>query len=148
MRPENLVFEHYHEYAEKINPIVRAALAGELKIEGQKQRSEAWLGLALFGSKGLVPLEEVVASADAINHLIPSPNEVAWAFLCLKKRGWLAIERDSYGLTSEGRRAIDTILSQDHFERLTEWILNNPPVGPKTAKDVFLELGKRKVNSK
>jgi hypothetical protein len=148
MKPEDWVFEHYHEHAEKINPVVRAALAGELKIEEQKQRSEAWLGLALCGSNVVVPLEEVVAFADAINHLIPSPDEVAWAFLRLKKRGWLAVEGDSYGLTSEGRRAIDTIVSQGNFERLNEWILNNPPVGPMTAKDVFLELGKRKVKAK
>ena len=145
MKPENWVFEHYHEFAEKINPVLRAALAGQLRPKEQKQMVEAWLGLALFHDKVPVSLEEIIASADAINFGIPTPEEVAWGFLRLKERGWLAIDGDLYGLTSEGRRAIDTIVSQGNVERLTDWISIHPPSGRMTAIDVFLTLGKRKT---
>jgi hypothetical protein len=147
MKPENLVFEHYHEFAEKINPIVQAALAGRLNVPEQKQFSEAWLGLALFGNKGIVPLEEIIGSADALNHKIPTGDEVAWAFLRLKTRGWLEVKAGSYGLTLEGRRAIDIIVSQDHLKRLNEWMSSNPPSGPLTHLDVFLALGRSRAKS-
>ncbi|GEM_PF-4043768 len=147
MKPENLVFEHYHEFAEKISPVVRAALSGELNLPEQRQFSEAWIGLALFGHKGIASLEEIVGSADAINHGIPTPEEVAWAFLRLRKRGWLEVKGGSYGLTLEGRQAIDVIVSQDHLERLNEWISSNPPSGPLTHMDVFLTLGRTRTKS-
>lgn len=97
MKPENWAFEHYHEFAGKIAPVLRAALARELRVPEQKPFSEAWLAIALFPFERPVPLEEVIGSADAINHDIPNPDQVAWAFLRLRKRGWLTVQGTCMG---------------------------------------------------
>jgi len=148
LKPENWVYEHYHEFAEEIAPRLREVLAGERDVPPQKPLVEAWLGYALYCYDKPLSLEEVVASADAINHGIPHPDEVAWAFLCLRKRGWLSVQGDMYGLTPEGRLAINTIVVQGHLERLNHWISSHPPLGRVTAKDVFLTLGKIKEESR
>lgn len=122
--------------------MLRAALAGDMPVPEQKPTSETWMGLALYYNKGLVSLEDVLGAADALTKGIPNPNEVAWAFLRLKKRGWLVAQGDLYGLTSEGRLAIDTIIQQGNFERLNKWISRHPPTGPITAREVFLNLRK------
>jgi len=131
MKPENWMFEHYHEFAEKIAPVLRAALAGQREIPSKKPFSEAWMGVALFYNGRIVPLEEVIGTADGINHGIPNPNEVAWAFLRLRKRGWLAVQGDSYGLTSEGRRAMASVVGEGgvlrQAERLKEWVSAHQP---------------------
>ncbi len=136
LKPENLVFEHYHEFAEKIAPRLRAALAGEGEVPQQAAFSEAWLGYALFCDKTLVSLEEVIGLADAINHSVPNADEVGWAFLRLRKRGWLVVEGDLYGLTAEGRRSITTVVAQGNVvglvskvRRLRDWISAHPPPG-------------------
>jgi len=123
------VFEHYHEFAEKITPVLRAALAGELQVPEQKPFSEAWLAYALFPFERPVPLEDVIGSADAINHGIPKADDVAWAFLRLRKRGWLVVQGDLYGLMAEGRSAINTVVAQGSVGRLKEWISAHPPPG-------------------
>ena len=92
--------------------MLRAALAGEVKVSEQKPFSEAWLAYALFPFERPVPLEEVIGSADAIDHGVPNVDEVVWAFLRLRKRGWLVVQEDLYRLTAEGRRAINTVLAQ------------------------------------
>lgn len=143
MKPENWVYEHYHEFAEKITPVLRATLRGGRDVPQQKPITEAWLAYALFPFERPVPLEEIIGSADAISHGIPKPDEVAWAFLSLTKRGWLSDEGDKYSLTNEGRHAINTIIAQGNLERLNDWISNHPPNGRITAKDVFMSLGKK-----
>jgi hypothetical protein len=140
-------WESYLEWAEAIRPILRPALAGERKVPPQKPFVEAWLGYALYSYDKLLSLEEVIASADSIAHGIPKPDEVAWAFLSLRKRGWLAVHEDMYGLTPEGRLAISTIVVQDSLKRLSDWISSHPPSGPVTAKDIFLTLGKKRMVS-
>jgi len=135
--------ESYREWADAMKPKLRAALDGEQKVPPQKPFVETWLGLALHYSEGLVSLWEVIESADALNHGIPNPDEVSWAFLCLRTRGWLAVQGESYGLTPEGRIAIGTIISQGNIERLNDWISTHPPLGPVTKMDVYLSLGKK-----
>jgi hypothetical protein len=143
--PERWVVENYREFAEKIAPALRAALAGERDVPTQKAGVEAWLGYALYYYDRLLSLEGVIESADAINHGIPNPDEVSWAFLCLRKRGWLVVQGHMYGLTPEGRLAINTIVVQGSLERLNGWISSHPPDGQVTARDIFLTLGKNKV---
>jgi hypothetical protein len=148
LKPENWVYEHYHEFAEQIAPRLREVLAGERDVQPQKPFVEAWLGYALYYYDKLLSLEEVIESADAINHGIPNPDEVSWAFLCLRKRGWLSVQGDMYGLTTEGRLAINTIVVQGNLDRLNRWISSHPPSGRVMAKDVFLTLGKSKDESR
>jgi hypothetical protein len=98
---------------------------------------------------------EIIRSADAVNHSIPKYDEISWAFLRLRRRGWLAVEGELYGLTSEGYRAVQEIedrgeptwpgkkiegwisyvtTGQSVFSRMTwpikkleDWISKNPP---------------------
>jgi len=120
-------FESYSQWAEEVAPRLHAALEGRLEIPQQAPFSEAWLGYSLFYYNRLLSLEEVIESADAINHGIPNPDEIAWAFLRLRNRGWLVVQEDSFGLSTEGRREIDTIVSHGNLRRLTDWISTHPP---------------------
>src|SRR6266851_3200256 len=90
--------ESYREWADEMKQAVQAALNGEREVPLQRPSVETWLGLALHYYDRLLSLWEVIESADALNHAIPNTDEVAWAFLCLKKRGWLAVQGDMYGL--------------------------------------------------
>jgi len=125
-------FHSYRQWAEKITPQVRAALAGERDTPVQRPFTEAWLSYALFWGEPPLSLEEVIASADALNHDIPGPDEIAWAFLRLRKRGWLAFpDDDSYALTAEGRVAIEGIVGKggvyEKMECLEQWTVAHPP---------------------
>src|SRR2546425_9941388 len=85
------------------------------------------------------------------NFLVEEPkdtDDVASAFLCLRKRGWLSVQGNKYGLTGEGRLAINTIVAQGSLERLNGWISSHPPSRRVTSTDVFLALGKSKVKER
>lgn len=135
--------ESYREWADAMQPELQAALSGRREVPAQKPSVETWLALALHDENKPLYLWEVIASADALNHLIPNPDEVAWAFISLRKRGWLEVEGEMYRLTIEGRRSISTIVSQGNYDRLNRWILAHPPSGPVRAREVFLNIGKR-----
>ncbi len=127
-------FQSYRQWAEKIAPQVQAALAGECVVAPQRPLTEAWLTFAFYwGSSEPLPLEGVISRADMVNHDIPSAEEVAWAFLRIKKRGWLSVQGDSYALTAEGRRVVQGIAGKgglyEQMERLEEWTLTHPPPG-------------------
>jgi hypothetical protein len=115
-------------------PFLQAALAGEWEVPEQRPFIEGWLAYALYSYEGLCPLDEVLGWADAWNHEIPDPDEVSWAFLRLRKRGWLAIEGEMYGLTPEGRRAVKEIVSRgkkphlllDQVRKLEKCFSDNP----------------------
>jgi len=119
--------------AEIIRPFLQAALAGEREVPEQSPFAEAWIAYALFYYDRMLYLWEVVESADAINHLKPNQDLISWAFLRLRKRGWLVIEGDMYGLTPEGRRAVQDIVSRGEksweVEVLEKWFSEHPPRG-------------------
>ncbi len=131
--PDWRVIENYRDFADPIKPVLKSALAGEREVLPQKPFVESWLAYALYYYHRNLILEEVIESADAINHGIPTPNEVAWAFLRLRRRGWLLTKDDSYGLTPEGRREIDSVVRgvtyHHSFEVLEKWILKHPAPG-------------------
>ena len=127
--PERLRFQSYRQWAEAITPGLRAAIAGEREVPPQDPFSEAWLGYTLFYYSRLLSLEEVIEAADTISHAIPNLNEIVWAFLRLKERGWLVVEGDSYGLTAEARHTIEAIVpgNKVEVERLSQWISTHSP---------------------
>jgi hypothetical protein len=116
---------------DKIGPKLQAALAGEYEVPPQQPFTEAWLAYALYLGELPLPLKDIVDMADFINHAIPNPDEIAWAFLRLRKRGWLAEKGGLYGLTPEGRLVIEGIVGEsgvlDRVERLKEWTLVHSP---------------------
>jgi|SRR5712691_10233765 len=123
------------QFAEKVGHELRAALEGKRKVPQQTPLAEAWLVLSLFYGESSLPLYEIIHIADGINHAYPRADEVAWAFLQLRRRGWLLVQEDLYGLTSEGRREIGAVVGGGtvlkRLERLKEWISMNPPPGDK-----------------
>lgn len=151
--------ENTYRYAAKITlPFLLAALRGERAVPGQQPFAEAWLADALSSYDGLRPLDEVIFSADAANYAIPDFDEVSWAFLRLRRRGWLAIEGEMFGLTPEARCIINEIEAKDELpgldwsreewtkfledngpgvtrawsvKKLEKWIVNYPPPGDK-----------------
>jgi hypothetical protein len=132
MPSERWAVETYRGRAEPITPVVQAALSGKRTVPRHTPFSEAWLAYALYCYDRPLLMEEVIGSADAINHAIPKPEEVAWAFLRLRKRGWLLVRGNLFGLKSEGRRAIDTIVGDTNIveiERLEDWIGDHPLPG-------------------
>lgn len=133
LTPDRLRFQTYRQWAEEVTPLLRAALTGEREVPPQAPFSEAWLAYSHFREESTlpVPLEDVIFAADGINHAIPGPDEIAWAFLRLSKRGWLVVQGDAYGLAPEGRRSIIRVVGEgtlheelDHLER---WISAHPP---------------------
>lgn len=138
-------FTHeYRELAEKARPHLLAALAGRRKVRTQRPFTEAWLGYALYYYSRPLSLWEVIESADSVNHLIPDPDEIAWAFLRLRARGWLAVQGDTYGLTEEGRLAMGTIVNEGVVERLEKWISANP--SPATVTWIRRYVEKKREN--
>lgn len=127
---DEAALQSYRIWADEMSPQLRAALDGKRDVPRQRPYSEAWLADALFYYDRMLTLWEVLESADAINHAIPTPDEIAWAFLRLKKREWLAIDGDLYGLTAEGRGAIEIIEARGNaprrVRRLEEWMMANP----------------------
>ncbi len=123
---------YYQKVAEETITLLKAALAGEYEPLPQSPFTEVWMAYALFlDAKTPITLEEIIASADSIEHSVPSPDEIVWAFLRLRKRGWLAEQNNLYELTTEGRRTINEIVGKggtwDRIDRLKEWISAHPP---------------------
>ncbi len=124
-------FEQYRSYAKQVEPLVRAVLDGSRKVVPQSPSVEAWLAYALFFRDEELTIQQLIMTADEINHLIPSPDEISWALLQLRKREWLADNGNRYKLTPEGRDSIAGIVGHgevlEELERLKEWVSSHPP---------------------
>lgn len=119
------------QHADEVQPQVEAALDGRREVPPQDPYAEAWITYALFWNKTPSRLEDIVAYADAINHAIPTADELAWAFLRLRERRWLTIKEQLYTLSPAARRTIQDLLSEgrlfDQLKRLEAWISVHPP---------------------
>ena len=93
---------------------------------------EAWITYSLYWqeSESPVPLELVLASADFANVIEPQTEELAWTFVKLRKRGWLLHSGASFGLTTQGRSAIDEIVRgrsfQEGIKMIEAWVSSHP----------------------
>ena len=119
------------QFADLMQALVENALAGKREVPEPDQYAEAWISYARFLRKSPSLLEDVVAWADAINHAIPTADEVAWAFLRLEKRGWLSVEGAEYVLSQEARRTIEAVTGEGtlfaQLVRLKDWMLEHSP---------------------
>ena len=112
-------------------PLLQAALAGERKVPPPEGRiGEAWLACALYRLEGERALWEVLSSADELFYRVPPYDELSWAFLRLRKRGWLMVDGERFGLTPEGRRVIHDLKGRDDhlhwWEKIERWIYDHP----------------------
>jgi hypothetical protein len=76
-------------------------------------------------------LIQVIGDANFIQDDYPTPDEISWAFLRLRRRGWLVIEDDMYGLTPEAKRIIKEIEYDNRRwpRKLIEWMSEHPLPG-------------------
>jgi len=126
--------QQYREEAEKAEPFLKAALAGDERVLLKPfAESEGWLTYALYWQKSPMQLEGFVGMADALNHMLATKEEIAWTFVQLRNRGWLVVDGGEYGLTTEAREIVSDIIgAYDHnpveqMRRLDEWFKKNPP---------------------
>ncbi|HYM39351.1 MAG TPA: hypothetical protein VEY12_04280, partial [Thermoplasmata archaeon] len=94
--------------------------------------AEPLIAYALFIDKSPESIASVVDTADFIWRLVPTPDELAWAFVRLKKRGWLLVDGNLYGLTAEGKSNIASAVGKggdrrDQIRRLEAWTSAHPP---------------------
>lgn len=124
-------FEQYRLPAGTATPLVKAALGGQREVPPQPPITEAWLTVALFDQDKELTIQMLMEIADSIRKLLPTADEISWAFQCLEKRGWLTQRGELYGLTPEARRTIADIVGEGGawggVKRLKEWMLVNPP---------------------
>jgi hypothetical protein len=120
------------EAEEKFGPTLRAAFAGEYEVPPQRPLVEAEIAYVLFLEKSPQHIFRVADGADYHYRNPPRADEIAWALLQLRKRGWLLVQGKLYGLTAEGRRRIARIARKkgdilDRTKRLEAWISTHPP---------------------
>ncbi len=138
MSPEEYweaMFRQYRKHAAVMMTQLQALLSGTIPLTtpSKPEFTEAWITYSLFWqeSDSPVPLEFVLASADFAQVLEPTANELAWAFLQLRKRAWLLEGGTAYGLTSSGWRSVNEIAGKGSFKegikRLEEWIRTHSP---------------------
>jgi hypothetical protein len=92
--------------------------------------SEAWL-LAAVDWSGGGDLAKIIGAADAINHPIPTDEEMEHAIRFLDGAGLVRFSDDSLHLTEEGRRPCKRTQSKDIFatlDRLHALLKNLPEV--------------------
>jgi len=130
---QDALLQSYRSMSDEFSPLVTAALNGEREVPPQEPFVEAWFADALFSYDRMLYLWEVLESADAINFEIPNSDRISWAFLRLRKRGWLTIEGSMYGLSAEGRSSIEAIVAQgnvpDRVYIIERWIKAHPLEG-------------------
>ena len=135
--------QQYREEAEKAEPFVKAALSDDKRVLLKQPfaESEGWLTYTLYWLKSPMPLEGFIGMADALNHTLAAKEEIAWTFVQLRNRGWLLVDGDKYGLTSEARRIVSDIIGAyernpvEQTRRLDEWFKKNPPLAEEECRE-------------
>jgi hypothetical protein len=112
-------------------PLLQAALAGEREVPKQEPHTEAWLAYALPRSDMMYSLIQVIGDANFTMDGYPTPDEICWAFVRLRRRGWLIVEGEMYGLTPEAKRIIKEIEYDNRRwpRKLIEWMSEHPLPG-------------------
>jgi hypothetical protein len=103
--------------------------------------SDAWI-LAAVEWAGGGDLAQIIGAADAINHAIPTIEEVEHAVKFLGAAGLVRFSNNSIALTDEGKREWRRAESGDIFatlDRLEALLKNLPEVAPEAASDWVLD---------
>ena len=119
------------EAEEKFGPTLRAAFAAEYEVPPQRAIAEPLIAYALFIDNLPETIASVVDTADYMWRLVPTADELSWAFVRLKRRGWLLVNGKLYGLTAEGKSAIASVVGEegdqfDKIKRLEAWTSVHP----------------------
>lgn len=117
---------------DQVLPKLQQALAGTYNAPPQEPSEEGIMAYVLFEQESPLALWEISDAYDYLNRVGMTTDAVAWAFMRLNTRGWLARHGTLFGLTTDGRRLIAEIIGEGSIEdkmgRLVEWTQANPPV--------------------
>ncbi len=98
---------------------------------------EVTLAYTMYYHESTTPLAKILKEMDTEDYGYSNAHIMGAAFLRLRKRGWLDIgSNHSYGLTSEARQLMNTIIKSERYwrridEDLERWMYANPPSGYK-----------------
>ena len=123
--------EVYSQWSKQIAPYVQAAVAGKVQVPRQTVSAEVWLTFALYWEGSKKTLEDLIRDADVVGHSLPSAQEIAWTLLSLRNRGWLSIQGDLLGLTTEGMQTVESVVDKgslkERIQRLAAWVSSHSP---------------------
>jgi len=89
-------------------------------IGNRFQSSDAWIFLSLGNDEAGSTLRDIIATADWINHAIPTKQEIEGAINRLSVAGLVKVEDDKFMLTSEGKTIYEKMVGQ-HRQLLKIW---------------------------
>ena len=116
---------------EQMLPKLRQALAGTYEIPQQEPNEEGIIAYVLFERGCPLSIWEISDAYDYLNRVGMTPDVLAWAFVRMNARGWLAEHGTLFGLTADSRKIIAEIVGEgsisDKMSRLVEWTQTNPP---------------------
>jgi hypothetical protein len=84
-------------------------------------KTDAWI-LAAVGSEELISLDQLVASADFLNRLIPDGTEVEEAVNHLTKAGLAQVQGRRFRMTAEGRAWLDRFGWESGRDVISVWM--------------------------
>ena len=96
---------------------------------------EVVLAYTLYFNESTKPLAKILEEMDTEDYSYSNAHLMGAAFLRLQKRGWLVVEDEhSYGLTSEARQLMNTVIKSERYwgkidQNLKEWMFAHPPSG-------------------
>ncbi|MEW5747565.1 MAG: hypothetical protein AB1793_02085 [Candidatus Thermoplasmatota archaeon] len=114
---------------DRILPKLRQALDGTYAVPPQEPGEEGIIAYILFERESPLTLWEISDAYDYLNRVGLTADVLAWAFVRLNARGWLAEHGTLFGLTTDGRKTVTQIVGEGRIEdkigRLVEWTQAN-----------------------
>ena len=128
---ETHLIKREQDLNEQMLPKLRQALAGKYEIPQQEPNEEGIIAYVLFERESPLTIWEISNAYDYLNRVGMTPDVLAWAFVRMNARGWLAEHGTLFGLTADSRKIIAKIVGggsiSDKMNRLVEWTQANPP---------------------
>ena len=94
------------------------------------------LSVAVAAGDGAAPLEEIVGTADAINHAVPTGDELTSLISALIRNDLILVENPRYSLTSKGHE----ICNLAGAAQGTPWMVQLREIASQLAPDIVMQL--------
>ena len=128
---ETYMIKREQDWNDQVLPKLRQAVAGTYDVPPQDPSEEGIIAYVLFERESPLTLWEISDAYDYLNRVGMTTDVLAWAFVRMNARGWLAEHGTLFGLTEDGRRTVMEIVRagtiRDKMNRLVEWTRANPP---------------------
>ena len=128
---DTYLIKREQDWNDQVLPKLRQAIAGTYEVPPQEPSEEGIIAYVLFERESPLTLWEISDAYDYLNRVGMTADALAWAFVRMNARGWLAEHGTLFGLTVDGRRTVMEIAGagsiRDKMNRLVEWTQANPP---------------------